>query len=170
VIGAARAGDDTAISDIFENGCSEYRDTRVAPPGGVTIDKPLPAPAPAAGELCADLPADVPCDPGFGPDRVIDTGPTEFARGETGLDSRGVPIVYLVAPGDSWFAVADRFQLGARLWPLNCYRFAGPELYVGDIVNLSAYRVATVGVNNGSSDGGPARDDCLRQTGLPPQV
>jgi hypothetical protein len=81
-----------------------------------------------------------------------------------------VPISYIVAPGDIWDKVADRFQLGGRLWSLNCYRFEWPILYVGDVVNLSAYRVATVGTNNGNAGGGAGRDDCLRQTGLPPQV
>mgnify|MGYP000623757216 CR=1 FL=1 len=90
--------------------------------------------------------------------------------GDAVLDSRGVPIAYVVAPGDIWDKVAERFQLGGRLWSLNCYRFEWPILYVGDVVNLSAYRIATVGVNNGSTEGGPAREQCLQQTFVPPQV
>ncbi len=86
------------------------------------------------------------------------------------LDSRGEPIAYIVAPGDAWYVVADRFLMGPRLWSLNCYYFEWPELYVGDVVNLSAYRVATVGTNNGSFEPVPGKESCLQQTGIPPQI
>jgi hypothetical protein len=170
VIDRARAGDNTTITALFTSSCQQYLDYRVDPPDGLTIDKPIPLPPVTTAELCVGLPTDVPCDPAFGPDRVVDTGPMEFARGDAVVDSRGVPIAYVVAPGDVWFKVDERFQLGGGLWSLNCYRFEWPVLYVGDVVNLSRYRVASVGVNNGSSDGGPPRDQCLQQTSLPPQI
>lgn len=167
VLGTARAGDDTVMAGIFENSCSDYHDNRVDPPAGITIDKPIPPPA---AEGCTDLPPDVPCDPAVGPDRVVDTGATEFAMGETVLDSRGTPIAYIVAAGDSWTVVAERFLMGSKLWSLNCYYFEWSELYVGDVVNLSMYRVATVGVNNGRSEPATGAQSCLQQTGLPPQL
>lgn len=170
VIDRARSGDDSTITNLFASSCGDYLDNRVDPPDGITIDVPLPEPLVVDADPCTGLPAEVPCDPAYGPDRVVDTGEIEYARGDAVLDSRGVPIAYEVAPGDIWDKVAERFQLGGRLWSLNCYRFEWPILYVGDVVNLSAYRIATVGVNNGSTEGGPAREQCLQQTFVPRQV
>lgn len=155
-------------------GCATYLANRVAPPSGTSIDKSLPpvgSGSAAAGlpPSCDDLPGSVPCLLPWGPDALVDHGPTTFAHGETILDVRGVPVAYLVAHGDAPLSVAERFGLDLGwLLSLNCARRSSIALYDGDVLNLSMYTVTTVGSQNGGTHG--SRPDCLSQGALPPQA
>lgn len=94
---------------------------------------------------------------GLEPFVLIDSGPRPGANGETRLDGNGDPAAYVVAPGDSLAAIADRFCLGNNPevieW-LNMVRWdtsyaTGGEHPMqpqpGDVVNLNPRTIATVG-------------------------
>jgi hypothetical protein len=101
----------------------------------------------------------------------VDTGPRKGAVGQVFSDRDGHPVRYVVAPGDSWSAIATRLG-GLYISRINCVR-RNPDamVYPGDVVNLSPYTIASVGSENGStkSDSPLVVKSCLSQTGVPPQ-
>jgi LysM domain len=101
----------------------------------------------------------------------VDSGPRQYAMGTSTLDAFGDPQSYIVAPGDHWYNIAERFGGDGILWQLNCARRRDTTLYIGDVLNLSPYTIGTVGDEHGStSPASPATAvNCLQQTGLPPQ-
>lgn len=100
--------------------------------------EPPPAPAPPAPE--APAPEPVPNAPApvveWGP--AYDTGPRPGANGTPVLDVNGVPASYAVVEGDSFFDIAQRFELPQQqLLRMNpqVHDF-GETVYIGDIINL----------------------------------
>lgn len=166
-------GDDGAMKRLYQADCAgqAYADVVTTPAHGLSIDKPQLQPESTASIIdpCTNYPTTAPCDPAFGPNRAIDLGTRDGARGTVTLDGAGVPRSYLVAQGDTFTEVTDRFG-GANLWGLNCYRRSDTTLYAGDILNLDKYTVATVGTENGSvaSPKSPTATSCLTQSSAPP--
>jgi hypothetical protein len=97
---------------------------------------PPPAPAPpppAAPEPVPNAPAPV---VEWGP--AYDTGPRPGATGTPALDAAGVPASYTVVEGDSFFDIAQRFELPQQqLLRMNpqVHDF-GETVYIGDVINL----------------------------------
>jgi hypothetical protein len=94
--------------------------------------EPEPAPAP--------VPDPVPNAPApvveWGP--AYDTGPIPGASGTPALDGNGVPASYVVVSGDSFFDIAQRFELPQQqLLRMNpqIHDF-GETVYIGDVINL----------------------------------
>ncbi|MFP3465547.1 LysM peptidoglycan-binding domain-containing protein [Leifsonia sp. SIMBA_070] len=81
----------------------------------------------------------------------VDCGPIEYATGTAKLDDKGVPVSYVVAPGDIWEFIAKRFDVGtAYLTAINAVRRDPASIvYVGDTVNLDPATITTVGDQNG---------------------
>lgn len=81
----------------------------------------------------------------------VDCGPIQYATGTAKLDAKGVPVAYVVAPGDIWEFIAKRFDVGtAYLSAINAVRrdeITTP--YVGDTINLDPATITTVGDQNG---------------------
>ena len=84
-------------------------------------------------------------------EQPVDCGPIPYATGTAKVDSTGVPVAYVVAPGDIWEFIAKRFDLGtAYLTGINAVRrdeAATP--YAGDTINLDPATITTVGDQNG---------------------
>ncbi len=98
-----------------------------------------------------------------------DGGPGDFARGAVQLDSTGVPVAYVVAEGDTPFAVSHRFcvtedqlallnMVRRTTWysswqngePVDSVARTGwIELFTGDTLNLDPATVTSVGDQNG---------------------
>jgi LysM repeat protein len=97
---------------------------------------PPPAPAPPpppAPEPVPNAPAPV---VEWGP--AYDTGPRPGATGTPVLDAAGVPASYTVVAGDSFFDIAQRFELPQQqLLRMNpqVHDF-GETVYIGDVINL----------------------------------
>lgn len=87
----------------------------------------------------------------------IDRGPMPFAEGTATFDDVGVPVSYEVASGDSWEGVSARFCVGP-IWLtwINSVRRSGQDLFVGDVLNLDAHTIFTVGDQNGVVHDNPA--------------
>ncbi|MEO7722148.1 MAG: hypothetical protein ABIS08_09560 [Pseudolysinimonas sp.] len=174
VLVPAIRGDDGAMKRLYEADCQgqSYVDVVTTPAHGLPIDRPQLQPVSTASIInpCASYPTTAPCDPAFGPNLAIDLGTRDGARGTVTLDGAGVPRSYLVAHGDTFTAVTDRFG-GANLWGLNCYRRSDTTLYAGDTLNLDKYTVATVGTENGSvaSPKSTTATNCLTQSAVPPE-
>ncbi|MGH1522723.1 LysM peptidoglycan-binding domain-containing protein [Leifsonia sp. L25] len=81
----------------------------------------------------------------------VDCGPIQYATGTTKLNDKGVPVAYVVAPGDIWEFIAKRFDVGtAYLTAINAVRRYPPTtVYVGDTVNLDPASITSVGDQNG---------------------
>ncbi|MEY9853849.1 hypothetical protein ABH923_003527 [Leifsonia sp. EB41] len=81
----------------------------------------------------------------------VDCGPIQYATGTTKLNDKGVPVAYVVAPGDIWEFIAKRFDLGtAYLTAINAVRRYPPTtVYVGDTINLDPATITSVGDQNG---------------------
>ena len=93
---------------------------------------PAPAPAPAP-EPVPNAPAPV---VEWGP--AYDTGSRPGATGTPVLDGSGVPASYTVVAGDSFFDIAQRFELPQQqLLRMNpqIHDF-GEAVYIGDVINL----------------------------------
>lgn len=118
------------------------------PPPPVTITAtvtatPIPQPvstppAPPAAEPAPPPP--VPNAPApvveWGP--AYDNGPRDGATGTPVLDGAGVPASYTVVAGDSFFDIAQRFELPQQqLLRMNpqIHDF-GEAVYIGDVINL----------------------------------
>jgi hypothetical protein len=97
----------------------------------------------------------------------IDNGPSAYAMGTTTTDRNGVPVAYVVAPGDDISYITDRFGFESHdyLDTINQVRRGGYPfpLYAGDTLNLSAFTVTSVGSINGRVLDDPPPDP------LPPQ-
>ena len=98
---------------------------------------PEPAPADPAAPPAPDP---VPNDPApvyeWGP--AIDDGPRTGATGEPELDETGEPERYVIVAGDSFFDVAQRFNLPQQqLLRMNpqVHDF-GETVYIGQVLNL----------------------------------
>ena len=83
--------------------------------------------------------------------KPVDCGPIQYATGTVKVDSKGVPVAYVVAPGDIWEFIAKRFDVGtAYLTAINAVRREDvTAVYVGDTVNLDPATITTVGDQNG---------------------
>lgn len=105
--------------------------------------------------LCEGMPsvsAAVPGVNGYIYGQLRDVGPLEGARGEVSTDDEGQPVSYVVAAGDTATAIAARFCIDYRpyLGWLNAVRRNGvANLYAGDTLNLSPFRITSVGNENG---------------------
>jgi len=94
--------------------------------------EPVPAPAPAPAPV-PNAPAPVP-EPG----PAYDTGPTTGATGAATFDAEGMPIRYTVMEGDSFFDIAQRFEVPQQqLLRMNpqIHDF-GETVYIGQQINL----------------------------------
>lgn len=101
---------------------------------------PTPTPAPPAPAPETPAPAPVPNAPApvveWGP--AYDTGARPGANGTPVLDGAGVPASYAVVEGDSFFDIAQRFELPQQqLLRMNpqIHDF-GETVYIGDVINL----------------------------------
>lgn len=117
------------------------------PPVTVTATvtaSPTPTPTPEAAPPPAPpepaQPAPVPNAPApvveWGP--AYDTGAIPGASGTPVLDGAGVPASYTVVEGDSFFDIAQRFELPQQqLLRMNpqIHDF-GETVYIGDVINL----------------------------------
>ena len=81
----------------------------------------------------------------------VDCGPIQYATGTVQVDSKGVPVAYIVAPGDIWEFIAKRFDVGtAYLTAINAVRREDvTQAYVGDTINLDPATITSVGDQNG---------------------
>jgi len=170
VILPAIGGDAGALERLYKShDCDAYRKTVVPASRGITVDRQQAAPLTSQQMTiaCSGISSDVPCNPNFGPDAVIDSGPTSGARGSVQHNAAGVPTSYVVAQGDTFLQVSARF--GRDIWSLNCARRANTKLYPGDELNLSIYGVATVGSEDGSTSpkDQATKDACLAQSAIP---
>jgi LysM repeat protein len=107
--------------------------TATPEPPPVTTPPPEAAPEPVAPEPVPNAPAPV---VEWGP--AYDTGPRTGATGTPALDGNGVPASYVVVAGDSFFDIAQRFELPQQqLLRMNpqIHDF-GETVYIGDVINL----------------------------------
>lgn len=80
----------------------------------------------------------------------FDRGSMPHATGEAVLDEDGVPVAYKVADNDVISTIGARFCVGEQwLYWANYVRRDGDTLYVGDILNLDAHTILSVGDQNG---------------------
>lgn len=85
--------------------------------------------------------------------RTIDMGPLQHAAGEAVVDTDGVPVAYVVAEGDTPYAIAQRFCIGETTYlaNLNSVRRNGvDQIYPGDTLNLNRFTITSVGDENGA--------------------
>lgn len=109
--------------------------TATPTPPPVTTPPPAaaPEPEPVAPEPVPNAPAPV---VEWGP--AYDTGPRPGATGTPVLDGNGVPSSYAVVEGDSFFDIAQRFELPQQqLLRMNpqIHNY-GETVYIGDVINL----------------------------------
>lgn len=104
-----------------------------------------PPPPPAADPAAPPAPDPVPNEAApvyeWGP--AIDDGPRPGASGEPELDGSGEPERYVIVAGDSFFDVAQRFNLPQQqLLRMNpqVYDF-GETVYIGQVLNLDWQKV-----------------------------
>ena len=91
------------------------------------------APAPEAPDPVPNAPAPV-VEPG----PANDLGPRDGAMADPTVDDTGMPISYVVVAGDSFFDIAQRFDLPQQqLLRMNpqIHDF-GEAVYIGDVINL----------------------------------
>jgi nucleoid-associated protein YgaU len=97
-----------------------------APPPPPVEPAPAPDPVPNAPAPVVE----------WGP--AYDTGAIPGANGTPSLDGDGVPSSYVVVSGDSFFDIAQRFELPQQqLLRMNpqIHDF-GEAVYIGDVINL----------------------------------
>ena len=107
--------------------------TVTATPTPTPEPPPAPPAPPPAPEPVPNAPAPV---VEWGP--AYDTGPRPGATGTPVLDAAGVPASYTVVEGDSFFDIAQRFELPQQqLLRMNpqVHDF-GETVYIGDVINL----------------------------------
>lgn len=100
---------------------------------------PTPTAAPPAAEP-APAPEPVPNDaaPVVEPGPAVDLGARDGANGTPVLDDSGMPVSYTVVAGDSFFDIAQRFDLPQQqLLRMNpqVHDF-GETVYIGNVINL----------------------------------
>ena len=121
---AASAG----FAVVVLGGCTAAPVPTPEPP--VAAPAPAPPPAPEPGP---NAPAPV---VEWGP--AYDTGSRPGATATPVLDGAGVPASYTVVAGDSFFGIAQRFELPQQqLLRMNpqIHDF-GETVYIGDVINL----------------------------------
>ena len=101
---------------------------------------PAPAPPPAAAPEPAPAPEPVPNAPApvYEPGPAYDTGPITGASGAAVFDDAGMPVRYTVMEGDSFFDIAQRFEVPQQqLLRMNpqIHDF-GETVYIGQQINL----------------------------------
>lgn len=106
--------------------------------------KPKPTPTPTAAPPVEPAPAPAPEPvpnapaPVYEPGPAVDLGARDGANGTPSLDGSGMPISYVVVSGDSFFDIAQRFDLPQqqmlRMNP-QVHDF-GENVYIGDVINL----------------------------------
>jgi LysM repeat protein len=102
-------------------------------PTPTPVAEPAPAPEAPAPDPVPNAPAPV---VEWGP--AYDTGARTGANGSPVLDGAGVPASYAVVEGDSFFDIAQRFELPQQqLLRMNpqIHDF-GETVYIGDVINL----------------------------------
>jgi len=102
-------------------------------PPSATSPPPVAEPEPVAPDPVPNAPAPV---VEWGP--AYDTGARPGATGTPVLDAAGVPFSYTVVEGDSFFDIAQRFELPQQqLLRMNpqVHDF-GERVYIGDVINL----------------------------------
>ena len=107
-----------------------------------TPDEPAVAPsASAEGEYLGRFPVAP----------ALDGGASEGATGVVSLDHQGTAVSYTVAEGDYYGAIIDRFGLEEYYFiHLNSVRRDSPfYFYAGDVLNLDARTITSVGSQNG---------------------
>lgn len=125
----------------------------------------LPAPSPtqdvaaASDGSCQNMPLQVPVQAeeieqlgGMSLLQPIDQGPRPYANGTAVLNDRGIPVAYSVAENDNFDSIAARFCVGGIwLFWVNFVRRDGDgqTLFVGDMLNLDAHTMTSVGDQNG---------------------
>jgi LysM repeat protein len=143
--GISSAGASVGLAVLLLSGCAA-EPVPTPPPVTVTATvtatptpTPVPTTAPPAAEP-APAPAPVPNAPApevtWGP--AYDTGARDGATGTPVLDGAGVPASYTVVAGDSFFDIAQRFELPQQqLLRMNpqIHDF-GETVYIGDVINL----------------------------------
>jgi len=106
--------------------------------------KPTPTPTPPAAPPAEPAPAPAPEPvpnapaPVYEPGPAVDLGARTGANGSPSLDGSGMPISYVVVSGDSFFDIAQRFDLPQQqLLRMNpqVHDF-GENVYIGDVINL----------------------------------
>jgi hypothetical protein len=99
---------------------------------------PAPAPAPAAEPAPAPEPVPNAPAPAYEPGPAYDTGPITGASGAAVSDASGMPVRYTVMEGDSFFDIAQRFEVPQQqLLRMNpqIHDF-GETVYIGQQINL----------------------------------
>ncbi|MET4159181.1 LysM domain-containing protein [Agromyces sp. PvR057] len=104
------------------------------------IPTPTPTTPPVAEAPAPEAPAPVPNAPApvVEPGPAYDLGARDGAMGTPAVDGSGMPISYVVVAGDSFFDIAQRFDLPQqqllRMNPqIHDY---GEAVYIGDAINL----------------------------------
>lgn len=143
--------------------------------------KPTPSPDPVADATVVVEPG--PCDAAVYPEEVsdpnaveqlggvtlavpFDRGPMTHATGETIVNEDGTPVAYIVAANDVLDTIGARLCV-SEIWMhwVNSVRRDSEELYVGDIINLDAHTILTVGSQNGVVHDNPLPEGFV----IPPQ-
>ncbi|UOE43530.1 LysM peptidoglycan-binding domain-containing protein [Agromyces larvae] len=119
--------------------------TVTAPPPKPTPTPVVTTPPPVAEPEPAPAPAPVPNAPApvYEPGPAYDNGPVPGANGPAETDGNGMPAMYTVVEGDSFFDIAQRFDLPQQqLLRMNpqIHDF-GETVYIGDRINLDWQRV-----------------------------
>lgn len=103
---------------------------------------PTPTPTPTTPPEAAPAPAPEPVPnapaPVVEPGPAVDLGSREGATGTPVVDGSGMPVSYVVVAGDSFFDIAQRFDLPQQqLLRMNpqVHDF-GEAVYIGDVINL----------------------------------
>lgn len=103
---------------------------------------PTPTPTPTAPPEAAPAPAPEPVPnaaaPVVEPGPAVDLGSRDGATGTPVVDGSGMPVSYVVVVGDSFFDIAQRFDLPQQqLLRMNpqVHDF-GEAVYIGDVINL----------------------------------
>ncbi|MFF2371973.1 LysM peptidoglycan-binding domain-containing protein [Agromyces sp. NPDC058110] len=102
--------------------------------------EPTPTPTPVAEAPAEPAPDPVPNDPApvVEPGPAVDLGARDGATGTPIVDETGMPTSYTVVSGDSFFDIAQRFDLPQQqLLRMNpqVHDF-GEAVYIGDVINL----------------------------------
>ena len=85
-----------------------------------------------------------------GPFRRSSIGEPCRTNGTARHDSRGVPVSYVVARDDTIYAIARRFCVSpSYLYIINSVRRDDLEPYIGDVINLDAHTILSIGDENG---------------------
>ncbi|MFF2276730.1 LysM peptidoglycan-binding domain-containing protein [Agromyces sp. NPDC058126] len=128
------------------SGCTAA-ETPVAPTVTVTATvtvTPTPPPAPSTTPPPAAEPAPAPepvpnaAAPVVEPGPASDLGARDGANGTPVLDDSGMPVSYTVVAGDSFFDIAQRFDLPQQqLLRMNPQvHDYGETVYIGNVINL----------------------------------